>query len=90
MGEDQLCEEIKRIVTDVLELDVAPGALDSDEPLFDGAGVDSLGALAILAGIERRFGVVVPDDDIGADLFSNVRALARAVWALQLRRSASS
>jgi acyl carrier protein len=43
--------------------------------------VDSLQGLQIVAAIERRFGVTVPDDDI--DLYGNVRDIAATVDRLR-------
>ena len=43
--------------------------------------VDSLQGLQIVAAIERRFGVSVPDDEI--DLYGNVRAIAETVDRLR-------
>ncbi len=43
--------------------------------------VDSLQGLQIVAAIERRFGVTVPDDEI--DLYGNVRAIAETVDRLR-------
>lgn len=43
--------------------------------------VDSLQGLQIVAAIERRFGVTVPDEEI--DLYGNVRAIAETVDRLR-------
>ncbi len=43
--------------------------------------VDSLQGLQIVAAIERRFGVTVPDEEI--DLYGNVRAIADTVDRLR-------
>jgi acyl carrier protein len=93
MDEDRLRirDELKRLLVETLALDVAPADIRDDEPLFEaGLGVDSVEALALLTAIERRFGVAIPDDDIGLGLFQDIDALARVVERHAARAGAPS
>lgn len=56
-------------------------AITPDTDLRLELNVDSLQGLQIVAAIERRFGVTVPDDEI--DLYGNVRAIAETVDRLR-------
>lgn len=56
-------------------------AIQPDTDLRLQLNVDSLQGLQIVAAIERRFGVTVPDDEI--DLYGNVRAIAETVDRLR-------
>jgi acyl carrier protein len=55
--------------------------IQPDTDLRTQLNVDSLQGLQIVAAIERRFGVTVPDEEI--DLYSNVRAIAETVDRLR-------
>lgn len=56
-------------------------AIRPDTDLRLELNVDSLQGLQIVAAIERRFGVTVPDEEI--DLYANVRAIAETVERLR-------
>ena len=58
-------------------------ALGADEPLtpttdLRSAGLDSLGTMELVVGIEDEFGVVVPDEALTYETF----ATAGSVWAV--------
>ena len=79
---DAIVAQIKCALVDVLELDLSPDRIGDDDDLFSGGmGVDSVEALEILTEIERRFGVKIPEDDVGFGLFQSVGSLAEAVEA---------
>jgi len=76
-------DELKRLLCETLDLDVAPAQIGDDEPLFEaGLGVDSVEALALVTAIERRFGVAIPDDEIGLGMFQDIRSLAEVLERL--------
>ncbi len=78
--EDRLSELVRELVIRSLQLQIDPDQLDMDEPLFGGdATVDSMGALEIVAAIEGRFGLQIPDEDLRVELFDSVGALTRYV-----------
>ncbi|APR82179.1 Acyl carrier protein [Minicystis rosea] len=73
-------DELKRILVETLGIDVPPDQIGDDEPLFEsGMGVDSVEALALMSAIEKRFDIVIPDDEIGIALFQDIRTLAEVV-----------
>ena len=53
--------------------------LDSDEDLLNAGIIDSLGILRMVAFMEERFGVRVPDEDVVFENFQSVRAMTRYV-----------
>jgi acyl carrier protein len=55
-------EEIKSMVADIIE--VPAEKLDPDADLFKDLNVDSLKAIEIVAAFERKYRVVVPEQDI--------------------------
>lgn len=55
-------EQVKQIVAECLELDVA--SLDCNKELFEMEGYDSMRSVMILSKIEDTFDVMVPEDDI--------------------------
>lgn len=78
-----IARELKRVLVEALDLDVAPEDIGDDDPLFEaGLGVDSVEALILVRAVERRFGVEVPDDEIGIGMFQDIRALSEVVTRL--------
>ena len=54
-----------------------PESIADDQPLFGGAlGLDSVDALELVVALEREFGIAVPSEEIGTEVFHSVRALA--------------
>jgi acyl carrier protein len=50
--------------------------LHDDDRLLDDGIMDSMGAAELVAFLEQRFGVAVPDDEITEDNFGTVTAIA--------------
>jgi len=79
---EQLCDELKHIIIDVLNLeDVQVEDIDTDAPLFgDGLGLDSIDALELGLAIRKRYGVVLDaDDGETRQHFASVANLARFI-----------
>ena len=56
------------------EILFADGPLGGDEDLFD-AGFDSMSLTRILVFIEKRFGVVIPDEDVVIDEVATINSM---------------
>lgn len=76
-----LSEFLKKMIIDTLRLeDVRPEDIEGDAPLFrEGLGLDSIDALELVVAVERQFGVVIEDEDVGKRAFASIHALARFV-----------
>ena len=55
-------------------------------PLIEDGLLDSMGLMQIVAFLEERAGVRVPDDEVSPDNFETVEAIERLVDRLQARR----
>jgi acyl carrier protein len=70
-------EEVKNLLTDVLNLGPAGQSLNADSPLLGALPeLDSMAVVGLIAAIEDRFGIAVDDDDISASTFETVGSLA--------------
>ena len=78
MEKDTLVEELKVLVIKNLKLeDIAPADIDPAAPLFGGGlGLDSIDALELVVGLEKTYGLRIPDEDVGKEAFASVNALA--------------
>ncbi|HEX3594152.1 MAG TPA: phosphopantetheine-binding protein [Polyangiaceae bacterium] len=83
MHQDDLKQELKRLIVEELDLrDQSPASIEDDASLFgEGLGLDSLDALQLAVAIEERFGIAIPEDDRAKEIFASVSALARYVAA---------
>lgn len=84
---NQLEAEIKELIVSSLMLEnVRPSEIDSEELLFDdaGLGLDSIDALEIGVEIQKKYGVKIdPEDERITEHFRNVRSLAKLVSSMR-------
>jgi len=75
---DTLVDELKVLIIKNLKLqDIAPADIDTAAPLFGGGlGLDSIDALELVVGLEKTYGIRIPDEDVGKEAFASVNALA--------------
>jgi acyl carrier protein len=50
--------------------------LGDDDRLLDDGIVDSMGAVELVAFLEERFGIAIPDDEITEDNFGTIAAIS--------------
>lgn len=76
-----LLPEVAELIVSALNLDVAPGDIEADAPLFgDGLGLDSIDVLEIALVISKRYGFQLrSDNEDNLRIFSSLRALASHV-----------
>lgn len=77
----ELIEKLKQLIITRLKLaDMTPEMIENDAPLFgEGLGLDSIDALELVLGLEKEFGVVIPDAEVGKKVFQSVRTMAQYV-----------
>ena len=78
---DELIEKVKQLIIQRLKLaDMTPEMIENDAPLFgEGLGLDSIDALELVLGLEKEFGVVIPDAEVGKKVFQSARTMAQYV-----------
>ncbi len=59
---ETLEKDIKTLIADIIEMD--PNAIDSDAHLVEDLGMDSMMALEILAAIEKKYKIRIPEDEL--------------------------
>ena len=86
-GVDELKHELKELLISGLRLqDMAPEGIADDQPIFvEGLGLDSIDALELVVLIEERFGIAIPDEEVGKKAFASINALAEFIAAEQGR-----
>ena len=78
MEKGTLIEELRSLIIKSLKLDdIMPADIDPAAPLFgSGLGLDSIDALELVVGLEKTYGIRIPDEDVGKEAFASVDALA--------------
>jgi len=83
MGEvtEELILQLKKLIIERLKLEeVSPEGIGTDDPLFgEGLGLDSIDALELVLGLEKEYGVIIPDAEVGQKVFQSVRTIAQYV-----------
>jgi acyl carrier protein len=82
---NDLIEKIKNLIIHRLKLvDLMPEMIENDAPLFgEGLGLDSIDALELVLGLEKEFGVIIPDAEVGKKVFQSVKTMAQYVLEQQ-------
>ncbi len=62
MSTMNLDQDVKELIADIIEVDAA--SLDPDANLVEDLGMDSMMALEILASLEKRFKIKLPEDEL--------------------------
>lgn len=78
---EALKSELKKLIVETLKLeDVSPQEIVDDAPLFrEGLGLDSIDALELTVALEKRYGLSIPDEDVGKRAFASIDTLATFV-----------
>jgi acyl carrier protein len=74
---DALLPEIAELIVAALNLEMAPGEIDADAPLFgEGLGLDSIDVLEISLVVSKRYGFQLrSDNEDNVRIFASLRAL---------------
>lgn len=77
----ELVGKLKQLIITRLKLvDLTPDMIETEAPLFgEGLGLDSIDALELVLGLEKEFGVVIPDAEVGRKVFQSVKTMAEYV-----------
>lgn len=76
----EVCSNLKQMIVDQLCLDMEPGFLTDDQPLFGrGLELDSIDSLELAVGIFDNYQLSLSDDETA--VFSSVNAMADYVLA---------
>ncbi len=72
-----LAERLKKLIIASLQIeDVTPGDIKDDDPLFgNGLGLDSIDALELVVALEKEFGIVIADEEVGKKIFVSINTL---------------
>ena len=76
-------ERVRLIIQDVSRHDAS--SIGDDDDLVEALGVDSLQGLQILAGVEKHFGVRIPDDEL-----IQLRTIRRITDMVERQRGSAS
>jgi len=77
MSGDDLRERIKEMMVRNLMLQISADQIADDAPLFgpNGIGLDSIDALELAVGLEKNFGVSVPNSEVATKVLRNVNTI---------------
>jgi len=74
--------KLKELLIEALGFeDLSPGDIDAETPLFgeDGLGLDSVDALELVMILDKHFGILIEDPEMGKEILANIRVMAEYV-----------
>ncbi len=86
LDKEILKSELKQLIIKTLRLeDIQSPDIQDDAPLFGaGLGLDSIDALELVVALEKSYGVVIENEDIGRKAFASIEALADFIVDLKM------
>lgn len=80
-SQEQLRAEVKDLLVTNLMLQIAPGEIGEETPLFGPGGLelDSVDALQIVVALDKRYGLKISDADAARRILATVNSIAAAV-----------
>ena len=77
MPDEDLRDAIKTMMVENLMLKVPKEEIRDDLPLFgpEGLGLDSIDALELVVGMEKKFGVTVPNSETARSALASVNSI---------------
>jgi acyl carrier protein len=85
-GQGTLEDQVKTAIVRCLRMPIKPDEIQADMPLFgEGLGLDSIDALEIVLELQRTFGVVVTDEQMGQRVLRSVRTIVDFIDSSRVR-----
>jgi acyl carrier protein len=79
---DALVQDLKVLLVEQLRLNMSAEEIEAEAPLFrDGLGLDSIDALEIAVGIEKKYGIKIDNDENAREKMYSVQSLADYISA---------
>jgi acyl carrier protein len=76
-SESSIEERVKKVIIERLQISMSDRDLARETPLIGkGLGLDSVGILELVVGIEEEFDVVLDDSEISLELFECIGSLS--------------
>ena len=81
VASDELKNEIRVLLISNLMLQVEPGQILDDTPLFGagGLGLDSVDALQLVVALEKQYGLKISDTEVARQTLQTVNGISAAV-----------
>ncbi|MEO8133029.1 MAG: phosphopantetheine-binding protein [Betaproteobacteria bacterium] len=78
---DALLAEVAALIVSALNLEVQPGEVDADAPLYgEGLGLDSIDILEVALEVSKRFGFQLrADNEDNVKIFRSLRSLTEHI-----------
>jgi acyl carrier protein len=73
--------DIKHMIVDNLLLQISPETIADEQPLFGpgGLGLDSVDALQLVVGLDKKYGLKIADPDVARNVLRSVTTIRAAL-----------
>jgi len=80
---EELKSELKRMMVDNLMLQVGVDEIGDDQVLFgpNGLGLDSVDALQLVVGLDKNYGLKIPNAEVAKGVLQSINTMAAAIEA---------
>ena len=81
MNEQPIEERVKELMVERLFLKITPQEIETDAPIMEAYGVDSVSLFELVAGLEEEYDITFEDTDFSIESFRSVSSIADLVRA---------
>lgn len=79
MNHDAIKEEIRELIIDIAEdMDIDESSITDDAHFIEDMGLDSMALLEVLATMEKKFGVSIPESE-----FPNITSISKCTETVE-------
>jgi acyl carrier protein len=80
MNYEEIELEIKKVINEVLKLDIAPDDIAGNDSFFtETLGLDSLNLINFVVALEEKYDIIIDDDDLRVELFENINTITQYI-----------
>jgi acyl carrier protein len=73
-------DRVKKVITERLKLKLNEGEISKNTPLIGkGLGLDSVGVLELVVGLEQEFNIMFDDSEMNIELFENIGSVTNYI-----------
>jgi aryl carrier protein AsbD len=82
MNRIKIMKELRALMASMMEVEI-PAELKETDRIYEDLGIDSIMVMQLMVGLEEKFNITVPEEEVDPDNFSTVGNFVSFIQGLQ-------